>query len=591
MAIPSRGGEYHREIDMNSARSVAALLAAVLLAACSEGTKDNHGEPALLADTIYTNGEIITLDPDAPRAQALAIIDGTIIRVGNSGSMDGLRGDHTEVVDLEGRVVLPGFHDLHVHPVFAGIQASECSIPQGSTLPEIQQIVKACADEAGPGIWITGGQWDTSAIGHIPHRRSLDEVAPDNPVLLGDTSEHSFWANSMAFELAGVTRDTPDPPGGFLERDADGIPSGVLREEAVMLVRQYAPEPSDKEVRKALEWGLNRMMSYGITSFSEASAGYSSNIKKEMEAFAFLADSGVLKQRARICIPWIAQNEQAETIIANRAFYARDRVSPDCVKIFLDGVPTDGHTAAMLEPYADSLGGASENAGEYGMLMVKQNVLNDAVTRFDGMGLTVKFHSAGDAAVRAGLDAIEAARVANGPNDRRHNVGHCTFVAGEDMPRADALGASFEVSPYLWSPSPINDSITAAIGAERIKRVWPVREIIESGALVVPGSDWSVVPSVNPWIAVEALVTREEPGGSARHFGKEQAITLDQAIRMFTVNAARHTGMENSLGRIKAGMLADLIVLDRNPWKIPSAQLHQVRVVKTLVNGEVIFDG
>ena len=205
------------------------------------------------------------------------------------------------------------------------------------------------------------------------------------------------------------------------------------------------------------------------------------------------------------------------------------------------------------------------------------------------MGLTVKFHAAGDAAVRAGLNAFDAARTANGFSGQLHDVGHCTFVSREDLPRARALGVTFEVSPYLWSPSPINDDISKEVGDERTRRVWPVREMIEAGALVVPGSDWAVVPSVNPWIAVEALVTREEPGGSAKHFGREQAVSLDQAIRLFTVNAAKHLGMADKVGRIEPGLLADLIVLDRDPYSIPVTELHQVRVEQTIINGTPVY--
>jgi predicted amidohydrolase YtcJ len=213
------------------------------------------------------------------------------------------------------------------------------------------------------------------------------------------------------------------------------------------------------------------------------------------------------------------------------------------------------------------------------------------VTRFDRLGMTVKFHAAGDAAVRAGLDAIEAARRTNGYSGRLHDVGHCTFVAKADLPRARAIGATFEVSPYLFAPSPINDDITKATGAERIARVWPVREMLDAGALVVAGSDWAVVPSVNPWIAVETLVTREKPGGSAESFGKAQAITVPEALALFTTNAARHRGEQRRLGAIEPGMLADVIVVDRDPYEVPVREIHRTRVIKTIVGGKVVYDG
>ena len=540
------------------------------------------------AALILRGGRIHT--PDGV-VEALAVDGrGLIMAVGRSADLERLRGAATQVIELDGHAVLPGLADMHVHPVFAGLQARRCVIPQGATLSELQRGVKDCVARAATGVWITGGQWDASALGGVPNRKMLDTVAPNNPVFLGDTSEHSAWANSKALAIAGITKATPDPKTGIIERDAGGEPTGILREDAMLLVRQHVPEETDEQVRAALAWSLQQMLSYGITSFTEASAGYSTNLGKELKAFTALADAGVLKQRARVCMGWEPGNQQVEALIATRNLYARERLVPDCVKLFLDGVPTDSHTAAMLEPYAGTVEGRADEASRTGMLLLKQDVIDQAVTRFDRMGLTVKFHAAGDAAVRAGLNGIEAARKANGFGGHLHDVGHCTFVARSDLPRARAIGATFEVSPYLWGPSPINDSITAAIGAERIARVWPVREMIDAGALVVPGSDWSVVPSVNPWIAVETLVTREEPGGSVKSFGKAEAITLKEALELFTVNSARHLGQESRLGRIAPGMLADLIVLDQDPFAVPVTRIHETRVLKTIINGEVVFD-
>ncbi|MGI9294073.1 MAG: amidohydrolase family protein, partial [Pseudomonadales bacterium] len=286
-----------------------------------------------------------------------------------------------------------------------------------------------------------------------------------------------------------------------------------------------------------------------------------------------------------------ATGDVSTAVIDSRNQFERDRLTLDCVKIFLDGVPTDSHTAAMLEPYAGTVAGRDDDASRFGLLLLEQGVTNEAVTTFDKEGLTVKFHAVGDAAVRSALDAIEAARETNGMSAQRHNVGHSTFIAKEDLPRAKALNATFELSPYLWSPSPINDDITSAIGDERISRVWPFREAIDAGALVVPGSDWAVVPSANPWLAIEALVTREEPGGSEKSFGKAQAISVKEAIDLFTVNSAKHMGTENELGQIAPGFLADLVVIDQNPFDVASTELHLIKVVKTYINGEKVFDG
>lgn len=543
--------------------------------------------PSGTVDLIMTHGRIKT---PTGWAEALAIRDGVIVAVDTAATVEALRVPETQVLDLGGATVLPGLHDVHVHPLFGGLSERVCRIAQGSNLQETQERVKACAEKARPGEWITGGQWDASAIGQAPNRAMLDAVTRDHPVLLDDTSGHSSWSNSKALELAGVTKDTANPRGGIIERDAAGEPTGVLREEAIELVRKHVPAPTDQEVRSALAWSLNEMLSFGITSYTEASVGFSAGAEKELNAYAALADAGAIKQRVQLCLTWVPGNEASEHVIAFRNLYARDRVSPDCVKIFLDGVPTDSHTAAMLQPYVGTVAGREDEASRSGLLLVEQSTLDEAVTRFDRMGLTVKFHAAGDAAVRAGLNAIAAARKSNGFSGQMHNVGHCTFVAKEDIARARAIGATFEVSPYLWGPSPINNDISAAVGDEIIKRVWPVREMIESGALVVPGSDWAVVPSVNPWIGIETLVTRQEPGGSETTFGKDEAISLDQAIELFTVNAARQIGMADRVGRIEPGMLADVVVLDKDPFAVPITQVHQVKVKLTFIGGEKVFD-
>ncbi len=539
------------------------------------------------ADLILTHGKVKTA---TGWAEALAVRDGVIIAVGTAEDIDAYRIWRTQVIDLKGDTVLPGLHDTHVHPLYAGLSERQCRITQGSTLKQLQASVKACADKSAAGAWITGGQWDASAIGRVPNLAMLDSVAPHNPVLVVDTSGHSSLANSMALAAAGITRDTPDPKGGIIERDARGEPTGVFREEAMVLVAKPVPPPTDEDVRAALQWAVDTMIAFGITSFTEADMGFAAGGDKEIRAYAALADAGTLKQRARLCMSWAPGNAANEAVIASRNLYTRDRVNPDCIKIILDGVPTDSHTAAMLEPYGSKLEDRTDDAARYGMLLVDQPVLNDAVTRFDRMGFAVKFHAAGDGAVHAGLNAIEAARKANGFSGQMHDVGHCTFVAKQDVPRALPMGAIFEVSPYLWFPSPINDDIIQAVGDERMERVWPVKELIDSGALVVPGSDWSVVPSASPWIGMETLVTRQNPGGSEKTYGKAEAITLEQAFDLFTVNSARYAGAANKIGRIEPGMLADIIVVDQNPFAVPITQVHATQVKMTFIGGEKVYE-
>ncbi|QIB64918.1 amidohydrolase [Kineobactrum salinum] len=556
---------------------VAAALASQL--ALSQALELEDGQATL----ILTNGSIYTVDG---QAEAMAIgAKGVILAVGASDLVSQFKGEGTEVRDLQGDTVLPGFHEMHVHPMMAGLRENACKFAQGSSLQQVLDKVAQCVEAAEPGEWITGGQWDAPTLGGIPHRELLDRVAPNNPVILTDTSGHSDWVNTMALEQAGISRDTPDPPGGVIERDSNGDPTGVTRENAQQLIADLVPPPNLAQRKAAVRWSLDTMLAGGITSFVSATTG-----EAEAEAFAALADDGDLKQRVRLCLGGRREDpKDVESLIQRRQLYARERLSPDCVKLYLDGVPTDSHTGAMLEPYADIVEGRDDEASRKGILMYSDEDVKKVVTDFDVQGLTVKFHAAGDAAVRRGLDAIAAAREANGFSGLLHNVGHCTFVSEEDLPRARAMGATYEVSPYLWAPSPINDSIIAAVGPERIERVWPVRDMIDAGALVVPGSDWSVVPAVNPWIGVETLVTRETLGGG-ESFGKGQAITVDEALAMYTVNAARQMGHDDRVGRIAPGMIADLVVVNQDPHKVPAQKLHETVVKATIINGEIVYE-
>jgi len=572
---------------MLKARALAVVACALaLVGALSRGGTAWSAQPPQFADVIYEHGEIYT-----PKgwAGAIAVKDGIMIAVGSDAEVSEFKAPRTRVVELHGAAVLPGLHDMHVHPTGSGQMLQlQCLFPQGSKPPEVLTAIRACVLKSGPRAWITGGQWDAASFGsHPPERAFLDRIAPDNPVILADISGHSAWANTKALQIAGITAATPDPPGGIIERDSNGEPTGILRESAGALVRMHVPPYTLEQNMQALSWALHEMLAQGITSFTDA--GVDGQI---MQAYAALADEGRLKQRVKACILWrplifsAGENSTAK-YIAERNLYSRERFSPTCIKIVLDGVPTDGHTAAMVEPYADAT--HPEAARARGLLMVPTAVLDAAVTQLDAAGFTVKFHAAGDAAVRAGLDAIAAARRANGFTGHMHEVGHCSFVQMSDIVRARGIAATLEMSPYIWYPNPIIPDIAKAIGPERMKRWIPVKDAIDAGALVVPGSDWAVVPSVNPWIAIETLVTRQQPGGGGQVLGAVERITLKQAIDLFTINSAREMGQSNELGSLARGLRADFVVLDRNPFRIPITEVHATQVLMTVVNGEIVY--
>jgi len=536
------------------------------------------------ADLVLRNAQIYT---PTGWAHAVAIKRGVIVAIGAEDAVKAYLSSNPKIMDLQGATVLPGLHDMHVHPLGAGQTALGCNFPQGSDQKLVLATIQKCVAAHKKGEWIVGGQWDAASYGQeSPDRQQLDRVAPDNPVALTDISLHSLWVNSKALALAGITATTPNPPGGIIEHNVRGEVTGVLRESAGGLVRKLIPAFTPEQNTKALQWSLQLMLSYGITSFTDAAVD-----EAGMRAYATLSDQGALKQHVVGCLLWghsvIGGAENQLDYIGRRNLYARERFSPSCIKMFLDGVPTDSHTAAMIAPYEHVDDPHDPRAK--GILMVPAQQLNADVIRFDAQGFTVKFHAAGDAAVRAALDAIEAARKANGFGPQMHNVAHNSFVQMNDIRRARAIEATFEFSPYIWFPNPIIPDIVKAVGDERMKRWIPVKDAIDAGALVIPGSDWSVVPSVNPWLAMEALVTRKAPGGSGPELGSAEKIALAQALDLFTVNSARQMGNRNRVGTLEQGLRADLVVLDRNPFEIAVTQVHDTRVKMTMIDGEVVY--
>lgn len=552
-----------------------------LLLGCTVPALAQTPAPATL---ILHNAEVYT--PDGWNS-ALAVRDGVIAVSGSDAEALALRGTDTQVIDLKGATVFPGLHDLHVHPLGAGMMQLQCNFPQGSSRETLLAALRECASARAPGEWISGGQWDAASFGAEPmHRSMLDEIAPENPVSLVDISGHSLWVNSRALALAGIDSSSVNPPGGIIERDANGEPTGVLRESAGGLVRRVIPPASPGQTRAALQWALDQMVAQGITSITDAGVDGAG-----MQAYAELADAGLLNMRVQGCMmlrgaAFGRDNNGTPDYLLQRQQYARARFRPDCVKLALDGVPTDGHTAAMVQPY-EHTEHLAEDAAK-GILMVPQENLNAIVTDADARGLTVKLHAAGDGAVRAGLDAIAAARAANWHSGLLHNVAHNSFVQPEDIARARGIAATFEMSPYIWFPNPIIPDIRNAVGAKRMERWIPVKDALDAGALVVPGSDWPVVPSFNPWAAIETLVTRQVPGGGGETLGASQRISLQQAVDMFTVNAARQLGHRDRLGTLESGMLADLVVLDRNPFRVPITEVHQTQVTMVFIAGEVV---
>ena len=535
------------------------------------------------ADQIFVHGTV--LGP-AGNAQALAVRDGVIVAVGTDAEIMAIPHPAAAITDLAGHTLMPGLYDMHVHVLDAGLAMTACHLPQGGGAAAVAAAVRACAASARPGEWIVGGSWVGAAFGPGEQTRQLlDAAAPDNPVLLNDEALHSVWVNSRALALGGVSAKTPDPAGGLIDRDAAGGPNGVLRETATSLIESRVPQPALATKVAAIKAATDVMLSYGIVGFTDAAIRIDN-----AEAMAAYARSGGLKQHARGCIVWGPMSYGADALIPRRQELSAGRMQFDCVKIFLDGVPTESRTGAMVEPYAPRPGAAAQAPAERGMLQVPQDRLNAAVADFDRLGLEVKMHAAGDGATRAGVDAIAYARATNGSAGPRHEIAHNTFIHPADLPRGVQLGLVWEFSPYIWWPTPITSvDIARAVGPERMRRLWPLREAIASGAVAVAGSDWPVVPSVNPWLAIETMVTRQAPGATGPAQGADEAITRAQALTLFTRNAAAVLGRLDRGGTLEPGKLADMIIVDRNPLTAPIGSLHDLRVLATYIEGARVW--
>jgi predicted amidohydrolase YtcJ len=536
------------------------------------------------ADAVYTNAAIYTVGPVADWAGAMAVTDGRISALGSPEQLQSFIGESTAVYDLGERMVMPGIHDTHIHPSLAGqMQRLECYF-LSFELDEVVDALKGCIDDRLRGEWVRGGQWHATLFQQSDRspREILDEIAPDNPVFLMDWSWHNGWVNSKALEIFDIDRDTPDPQGGVIARDEAGEPTGILGDAAAYSVLRRLPAYSLDQRMDALEWSLERIAQHGVTTIKEAivTTGIA-------ETYRELSRQDRLPMRIKTSLTW--KNEFAVShgeelaLIANRAGYSTDDVDTGFAKIMLDGVPIPPvYTAAMLEPYTPS---DQYPEGWRGKLIFEPAELNPDVVALDRQGLSVKIHATGDRSLRAALDAFEAAREANGDSGVIHEISHAELIHPDDIARFAELNVAAEMCPILWHPVP-GLTWEAWLGPDR--KLWPIKSLVEAGALVTYGSDWSVVPTPNPWPGIEAMVTRADPSGAMEgSLWPEQAIDLQTAVRIFTLNSAIANRAGDRSGSLEVGKDADFIVLDRNIFKVPITEVGDTQVLMSVVGGRM----
>jgi predicted amidohydrolase YtcJ len=536
------------------------------------------------ADLILHNGRVHTVDHARPTAEAIAVNDGRIVAVGTDASILGLTGPWTRRIDLRGRSLLPGFQDAHVHPVTAGLDRLRCDLTGTKDVAGYLEIVRAYAAAHPERPAILGGGWDLAAFpGGTPHRALLDGVVPDRPALLDNRDGHGTWANSRALEMAGIDAATADPVDGRIERESDGTPQGTLHEGAMDLAWAVMPEPTADEWLESARIGQAELHRFGITAWQETT-GYES----DLGAYRRLAEAGELTGRVVVAQRWSRRDgpEQIQALIERRRASAIGRLRADRVKILLDGI-VENFTAAMLEPYFDTDGRPTTNVG---LCYLDPAAFREAVRTADAARFHVHVHTIGDRAVREALDAIEAAMATNPAWDRRPSLAHIQVVHPDDVPRFGALGVVANGQPF-WAvnEAQMSELTTPFLGQQRSAWQYPFASLLRAGARLAFGSDWAV-STPNPLEEIEVAVRRISPKHrDAEPFLPDERISLDAAVRAFTIGSAYVNGLEAETGSIAVGKLADLVVLDRDLFA-PDVLPADARVLLTLVEGEAVFE-
>ncbi len=551
------------------------------------------------AELVLLNGRVHTAAGGAD-AEALAISGGRITYVGSTAGARALAGTATEVIDLAGRMVLPGIHDGHMHPLSGGLVLTQPSLNYRELnlkqfVAAIRKLLARSVEEEPDG-WLQVELWDATAMDKLPTKEDLDKLETSRPILVISLDGHIALANSRALEIGGVDASTPDPPGGEIRRGPGREPTGILLDSAINLVFDQIPKRTPEQNAKALAAALRVMAKQGITSFLEVSAG-----EDELAALALLSDQGGLTARPSVAITGGSKlAEDPAALLAHaeqlRTTYGRPDIAIRTVKLFFDGVieyPTQ--TAALLKPYLVNKGTKKDPkwvpGKSRGPTYFPQRVANAAIAALDAAGWQVHVHAIGDRAVRSALDAFEHARGANGANDNRHTICHLELIHPKDFRRFAKLG----VLPSMQMQWAERDSYTVErlkpyLGTKRWRHTYPAGSLKRAGALLCGGSDWPVDPLL-PFRQIEMAVNRtadEVYKGDPEPLFADQGLKLRDSIAMHTRNSAFQLHREALSGRIAVGFAADLAVLDRDLLRVPLKKVSRAKVEMTLVGGEIV---
>lgn len=532
------------------------------------------------ADLVITGADIYTVDGARRWAHAMAVKDGKILFVGENSQTENFVGPATERINLHGEMILPGFHDSHVHPIDSGIELALCRLDDADSRKEILEIIKKYVKDHPDLPWITGSGWSLPLFPNAsPSKEDLDAIIPDRPAYFVSQDAHSAWVNSKALQLAHIDKSTPNPPLGIIERTASGEPSGTLREYATDLVSKIVPKPTSEERQEGLMRTLKMANGFGITSLQDANADEDS-LKTYTEVANWRRLTVHLVAALHVNPELGAQ--QVKDFVAVREKYLSPFVRPTSAKIFADGV-VETHTAALSAPYTDK-------PDTKGLLNFRTDQLNSIVQELDKNNFQVHVHAIGDEAVHQALDALELAKSRNGQNDNRHHIAHLELMQPGDIPRFRKLNVVANFQPFwAFRDAYITECTEPLLGVERTSRLYQINSVMKTGAVVAAGSDWCVT-TMNPLDAIQVAVTRKGlTDVTGPPWSPDERASLAQMIAAYTINGAYVNHQEKETGSLEVGKDADFVVLDKNLFEIDPSTIHKVRVLKTYFRGQPVY--
>ncbi len=547
---------------------------------CSSGC--NTGAAVTPAEVVFTGGTVYTMETtpsvasDMEGSAFVAVTGGRIVAVSSADDAAAHIGPDTRVEDLAGGVLFPGFTDAHMHLAWGGVGLELIQLSDATSTPDLLRIVTEYATSNPEDAWLQGGGWDAPTFEGLLHRAVLDAVVADRPVYLLSADGHSVWVNSAALAAAGITACTRDPAGGSIERDEAGDATGVLRETAVALVDTVLPATSAAQIDAGIRAGSAAASAVGITTIIDANTDVDG-----LDGYLRAEAAGTLTVRVHAAVEADPARgaHQIANIAALRTEYASDLVHVDGVKLYFDGV-IESQTAFLVDPYAD---------GNNGEQLFTDARIDELFAAADAEGLQIHVHAIGDAAIRQLLDGVERLAVAHGAGDRRPLAAHIELIQPIDVPRFAELGVYADFQP-LWAypDSYITELTVPVIGADRAEWLYPIGDIALSGATFVAGSDWDV-SSQNPFEAIEVAVTRQDPDVPGDILTVGQRVSVGTILAAYTRDGARAVFREEELGTITAGKLAELVILDRDPFAVASAALSDVQVRATFLGGVAVY--